>query len=314
MSDEIINTLDNYIRQARSLHSQVQSLRTRFKTPVDSMKKDLLGEVGGAVGEALLESAFGRKWGRKITKGVVAQKQKEQLVLERQRIETSFSTLLDSVSTFLSTVSVRKTRLPSEGNSHLLLRKISKIRGFVRLETRIKKTIATLEGIRTEPLIYNRDISQWLEKERVQRLKKAKPYETLKKLETNLRSFIHSKLATVSQNWWKDRIPADVRKRAEERKAKNETQWPWHKRRDLHPIYYVDFTDYMKIIIRKDNWKQVFAPFFWDKDIISAKLRELEPIRNAIAHFRELNEDEQEKLKLYCKDILASLQKEEHVS
>ena len=71
----------------------------------------------------------------------------------------------------------------------------------------------------------------------------------------------------------------------------------------------LDFTDYMKIIIRKDNWKQVFVTFFKDRGIISAKLKELEPIRNAIAHFRELSKDEQKKLELYCKDILMSLQK-----
>jgi len=55
-------------------------------------------------------------------------------------------------------------------------------------------------------------------------------------------------------------------------------------------IFYVDFSDYSKIILRRDDWDQVFAPIFKEKEVISAKLRELEPVRNALAHFRKLIE------------------------
>ena len=75
-------------------------------------------------------------------------------------------------------------------------------------------------------------------------------------------------------------------------------------RKDLPFIFYVDFTDYVKIITRKDNWKQVFK----NKEAISVKLRELEPIRNAIAHFRELSHRELEKLKLLSDEIISCFQ------
>lgn len=69
------------------------------------------------------------------------------------------------------------------------------------------------------------------------------------------------------------------------------------------PIFYVDFMDYVKIICRKDNW-QVFQPVFKDPEILSAKLKELEPIRDAIAHNRELTHNEKERLTLHTSDII----------
>lgn len=73
---------------------------------------------------------------------------------------------------------------------------------------------------------------------------------------------------------------------------KNEKQWPWRTSKAYRPIYYIDFTDYVKIITRRDNWAEIFQSIFKDKEMVSVKLRELEPIRNSIAHFRKLNRKE----------------------
>jgi flagellar biosynthesis/type III secretory pathway chaperone len=61
--------------------------------------------------------------------------------------------------------------------------------------------------------------------------------------------------------------------------------------------------------MRRDNWEQVFKQIFREKDIILAKLRELEPIRNAIAHVRELSQSQLQKLKLYSEDIVSCTEK-----
>ena len=53
-----------------------------------------------------------------------------------------------------------------------------------------------------------------------------------------------------------------------------------------HPLYYLDFPDLKKIIDRKDNWEEYFIKYFTDKDVFISLLRELEPIRNKIAHHR----------------------------
>ena len=48
---------------------------------------------------------------------------------------------------------------------------------------------------------------------------------------------------------------------------------------------------------------------FKDKETISTKLRELEPIRNDIAHSREIGAQTEEKLEIYGREIITATQK-----
>jgi len=91
-----------------------------------------------------------------------------------------------------------------------------------------------------------------------------------------------------------------VRENAGKRRKKDEA----NSGTSLHPIHYVAFPDYIKIISRKDNWVQIFKPFFGDQMIISAKFRDLDPIRNAVAHPRPLNNQQITKLRLYAIEII----------
>jgi len=130
-------------------------------------------------------------------------------------------------------------------------------------------------------------------------------YELLKQLELDLRKLIEEKLSKISKRWWKERIPPDIRKNAEERKKKEERLWPWiQPGRDYSLIHYINFSEYSKIITRKDNWKDVFKDIFKDEKIIEVRLKEIDAIRNKIAHFRPLTDTERKKLKLYADEIL----------
>mgnify|MGYP001093293494 CR=1 FL=1 len=131
-------------------------------------------------------------------------------------------------------------------------------------------------------------------------------YQLLKALESTLREFIQSKLnAVFGQNWWNRCVPKEVRERANERKSRNEMLYPWYIQEDLPPIYYISFSDYARIISSDNNWNQVFGEVFKDKLFILARLRELEPIRNAIAHSQDIEHKNVQKLKLYCEEIMA---------
>ena len=126
------------------------------------------------------------------------------------------------------------------------------------------------------------------------------PYEVLTDLEIKLRNCIGKSLEKIDANWWKSRVPADVRENAEKRmniQSKNVGR-----SEPFNPIDFVDFPDYLRIIIRKDNWKSTFKEiFFNDEQIAYAKLKELEPLRNNLAHGRALTDREVDKL-----DFLAS--------
>jgi hypothetical protein len=82
-----------------------------------------------------------------------------------------------------------------------------------------------------------------------------------------------------------------------------ENLWPWYDKEDLHPIHYINFPEYQKIITKRDNWREIFSEYFGDRGIFSAKIQELEPIRNKIAHMRGLSEYEKTRLKMYAIDL-----------
>lgn len=132
-------------------------------------------------------------------------------------------------------------------------------------------------------------------------------YPLLKNLEINLRECIKTELGKLSTKWWKQNIPPDIRKNAEERKAKDILFYP--ERSERHLIDYVDFADYRKIIIKRDNWDKVFKRIFIDREILNTKLRELEDIRNAVMHLRKLGSLDLKKLQLYTQEIIALIKR-----
>jgi len=56
--------------------------------------------------------------------------------------------------------------------------------------------------------------------------------------------------------------------------------------------------------MQRDNWREVFQKIFKEQEVIRAKLRELEPIRNAVRHGRKLTTEQKEKLKMFSRDII----------
>jgi hypothetical protein len=125
----------------------------------------------------------------------------------------------------------------------------------------------------------------------------------LRHLEQDLRVFISGQLSSIDANWWMRRIPPEVRQAAEHRLQQRERTWPWTPGVEATPIHYVDFSDYSKIIGFDQNWSGVFGRFFGDVEIIRSKLRELEPIRNDIAHSRTLSTEARTKLRLYAGEL-----------
>ncbi len=167
MSNEITNQIDYYIQQTESILAQIRQFQVRFIAPRTEVRKDVASEVVGWVGEAIFESPLAGKWGKKLTKGILTQQQKEQLAQEEQKLEKALADLINNLTSFFSMVSIKKPKLKPEGNSYLLLKRLTKVQETIRLETRTKKLIAILKAIRCEPLIYNRDIPQLLAQEKV---------------------------------------------------------------------------------------------------------------------------------------------------
>jgi hypothetical protein len=66
---------------------------------------------------------------------------------------------------------------------------------------------------------------------------------------------------------------------------------PWAENIPHHPIYYLDFPELAIILEKKSNWG-AFQDIFGRKEIALSSLRELEPIRNKVAHNRKASESD----------------------
>ncbi len=303
MSSDICNRLSYYSQQGRGILRNLHQAQLRPNAAGTEIIKDLVITGAGEFAADLFESSRAKKYGRKITKSYLNQQEKHQIDANMLQFESIFQSWFAEVKSFLSQVSVQKQNLVQPGNSEILLRKISQVIRYSKTETKIKRTIAVLDEISPHPLVYNSHLPT--EKEMREKERKM-PYDTLQRLENALREFISKELSKKTPDWWNQRVPSDVSQRAEERKNKSESLWPWHQEKDLPLIYYVDFPDYIRIITRRDNWKETFAPIFRDKEAISTKLRELEPIRNDIAHSRDISAQAREKLEIYAREIIAA--------
>lgn len=313
MSTEIYNRISYYSQQGKGILNCLHQAQMRPKTLGAEIVKDLasIGKdsisngVGSFIGE-ILESSRAKRYGRKYTKIYLNQQEIQVTSTAVSQFELEFQYWFAEIKSFLSQVSVEKLNIVQPGNSTILLKKLNQVSRYTKTETKIRRMLAILDDVSCLPLVYSRSLPT---REAVEEKKKKMPYDNIQRLENTLREFISKELSKRIPDWWVQRVPLDVRQLAEGRKAKNENLWPWHQEKDLSLMYYVDFPDYIKIITRKDNWKEVFAPIFRDKESISTKLKELEPIRNDIAHSREISVQAGKKLEIYAREIIAATQK-----
>lgn len=129
-----------------------------------------------------------------------------------------------------------------------------------------------------------------------------KAHRQLFVLECSLRQFIEMRMQRdIGDGWVKSRVPLDVRQKWEEKRDKAVAQGE----NPLPHIHYADFTDYEKIILRGDNWKDIFAPVFNRKEFIIESFYRLRPIRLCTAHARVITQDDEVFLYVEVKRILS---------
>lgn len=125
----------------------------------------------------------------------------------------------------------------------------------------------------------------------------------LRKLETSLRKFIEMQMSNITPDWWERLVPGEIRKSSENKKRRRETVWPWYPPTSRSLTDYLDFSDYKKIILDPDNWESIYKRFFGTKSFIETRLEELEPVRNDLAHSRQISTTAKNKLKLFSEEI-----------
>jgi len=129
-------------------------------------------------------------------------------------------------------------------------------------------------------------------------------HSRLLRFETQLRNFIDERMTvTFGKDWIKHHVPGDIRERWHEKKNKasnnGEREWPL--------LAYADFTDYVPLITRKDNWEAVFSSFFRREEFVRESFQRLYPIRICTMHARLITQDDELYLYVETKRVLEAI-------
>lgn len=136
------------------------------------------------------------------------------------------------------------------------------------------------------------------------------PYpNALRELERGIRRCVETRLGALDVDWWHQRVPLEIRRRAEHRKASRERVWPWLEGGDPPVIEYLSFPDYAETMLEPRNWAEAFMSVFLDQDALRVKLRELEVVRNDLFHARNLSPANGKRVEMYSEDLLAAIRR-----
>jgi len=129
-------------------------------------------------------------------------------------------------------------------------------------------------------------------------------HDRLQRFETQIRRFIDKQMMAVfGENWIKHQVPGEMRNTWLDKRQKardnGESEFPL--------IAYADFTDYLPIIVRKDNWQKVFKPTFRRASSVQESFRRLYPIRICTMHARLITLDDELYLYVETKRLLAAI-------
>jgi hypothetical protein len=115
-------------------------------------------------------------------------------------------------------------------------------------------------------------------------------HDWLLRLETQLREFIDERMTRAfGTDWPKHRLPNDLYESWQEKKRKGKEaggkEWPL--------VAYADFTDYERVICKRDNWREIFAAFFGRPESVRESFQRLYPIRLDTMHARPITQDDE---------------------
>jgi Swt1-like HEPN len=130
-------------------------------------------------------------------------------------------------------------------------------------------------------------------------------HDRLQRLESQLRKFIDEVMTLeAGPNWPKHRLHPDLLAAWREKKQRAQQQADT----DLPLIAYADFTDYERVICKRDNWK-IFETYFRRPESVRESFQRLYPIRLDTMHSRVITQDDELFLAVECKRLMNAIGK-----
>ena len=134
-------------------------------------------------------------------------------------------------------------------------------------------------------------------------------HDWLQRLESNLRRFIDSKMTEAfGAEWPRHQLPN--KKYEEWVSKKGAATRAGAPSRPL--IAYADFTDYVLIICKRDNWDQVFSHFFERPESVRESFQRLHPVRLDTMHARPITQDDEFLLYVETKRLMQRISLASH--
>jgi hypothetical protein len=128
----------------------------------------------------------------------------------------------------------------------------------------------------------------------------------LNKLETNIREFIDEVMtAAFGPTWFDRQMPNGMKEKWVEKRDKARANGE----PDQPLINFADFTDYVLIIQKRDNWSRVFEVTFRRVEDIRESFYRLSPIRIVAMHSRIVTLDDELLLKVESRRVLKAIGK-----
>ena len=113
-------------------------------------------------------------------------------------------------------------------------------------------------------------------------------YVRITGLETQLRRCIDERMtACYGSDWPKHQLPNGMYRKWKEKKQKAQQGG----RGEDALIAYADFTDYVQVICKRDNWR-VFSPIFDREENVRESFQRLYPVRVDTMHARQITQDD----------------------
>lgn len=150
-----------------------------------------------------------------------------------------------------------------------------------------------IAGLRGEPLSlvewYGSPIPTINEDEEEGLTRTNTAHDWLLRLETQVRRLIDEEMTKAfGPDWPKHRLPNGLYDKWQEKKRNAQQSGG----REWALIAYADFTDYVPVICKRDNWS-VFAPFFGRQEDVRETFQRLHPIRLDTMHARPITKDDE---------------------
>ncbi|PKB70610.1 MAG: hypothetical protein BZY87_08720 [SAR202 cluster bacterium Io17-Chloro-G6] len=127
--------------------------------------------------------------------------------------------------------------------------------------------------------------------------------------ETELRGFVCKQLETlIGAGWWKTRVPGPIKQSCRQRRIQDQNR-PFPPLPTGEDVDYIHIGELKDIIVRADNYKEVFSEFFGsNSNGITTKLEELIATRDAVRHVRPgIGAREHERLIVTCRDVFDAM-------